>query len=373
MNQNVPLVDLYAQYAPLKDEIFSAWDAALKSMRLFLGPNVQAFEQEFAAYCGVPHAIGASDGTTALHLALRGAGIEPGDEVITVSHTFIATAEAILLAGAKPVFVDIYPDTCLMDVSQIESKITSKTKVILPVHLYGQCVDMDPLLEIARKHNLVVIEDACQAHGATYKGRKAGSMGDAAAFSFYFTKNLGAYGEAGIVTTNNPEIARRVKMIRDHGSEKRYYHEMLGWNGRLDELQAAALRIKLNHLDQWNQQRRDHAEYYQQGLGGIDMILPATAEDNQNVFHLYVIRLPERDALREFLSTKGIGTGIHYPVPIHLQESFSDTSDGLGSLPVTEQITGEILSLPMYPELSTEQMDWVIENVKAFLLERVAV
>jgi dTDP-4-amino-4,6-dideoxygalactose transaminase len=371
MNNNVPLVDLYAQYEPLRDEIFSAWDAALKSMRLFLGPNVQAFEQEFADYCGVSSAVGASDGTTALHLALRGAGIGPGDEVITVSHTFIATAEAILLAGAKPVFVDVCPDTYLMDVSQIEAKITPKTKAILPVHLYGQCVDMDPLLEIAKKHNLVVIEDACQAHGATYKGRKAGSMGDAAGFSFYFTKNLGAYGEAGMVTTNTQEIARQVRMIRDHGSEKRYYHEMLGWNGRLDELQAAALRIKLKHLDEWNEQRRSNAAYYQQGLQETGVMLPVTAKHNQHVFHLFVIRHPERDVLREYLSTRGIGTGIHYPVPVHMQECYANLSEGAGSLPVTEKITQEILSLPMYPELTREQTDWVIESMKAFLSEPI--
>jgi dTDP-4-amino-4,6-dideoxygalactose transaminase len=371
MNQNVQLVDLYAQFEPLKDEIFTAWDSALKGMRLFLGPNVQAFEKEFAEYCNVPHAIGVSDGTTGVHLALRGAGIRPGDEVITVSHTFIATTEAILLSGAKPVFVDINADTCLMDVSQIEAKITPKTKAILPVHLYGQCVDMDPLLEIARRHNLVVIEDACQAHGATYKGRKAGSMGDAAGFSFYFTKNMGAYGEAGMVTTRHPELARRVKMIRDHGSEKRYYHEMLGWNGRLDELQAAVLRIKLKHLETWNEQRRVNAAYYQQGLQETGIIAPVEASDNQHVYHLYVIRTPERDALREFLSGKGIGTGIHYPVPVHLQEYCANMSDGIGSLPVTEGITPEILSLPMYAELTTEQMDWVLKNVKLFMQEHV--
>jgi dTDP-4-amino-4,6-dideoxygalactose transaminase len=371
MNKNIPLVDLYAQYEPIQDEIWSAWDAALKSMRLFLGPNVQAFEQEFADYCGVSHAIGVSDGTSAIHMALRAVGVGPGDEVITVSHTFIATTEAILLAGAKPVFVDVYPDTYLMDVQQIEARITPQTKAILPVHLYGQCVDMDPVLDIAKKYSLRVIEDACQAHGAIYKGRKAGSMGDAAGFSFYFTKNLGAYGEGGMVTTNNPEIARTVKMIRDHGSEKRYYHEMLGWNGRLDELQAAALRIKLKHLDQWNEMRRRNAEYYRKALEGLGVVLPVETDGNQPVYHLFVIRAQERDALREYLSTHGIGTGIHYPVPIHLQECYAGMSEGKGSLPVTEQITQEILSLPMYAELTTEQIDWVIENIKDFVKERI--
>ena len=372
MNKNVPLVDLYAQYEPLKDEIWSTWDRALKSMRLFLGPNVQAFEQEFAQYCGVSHAIGVSDGTNAVHLALRAAGVGLGDEVITVSHTFIATAEAILLAGARPVFVDVCPDTYLMDTQQIEAKITPKTKAILPVHLYGQCVDMDPVLEIAKKHDLLVIEDACQAHGATYKGRKAGSLGNAAAFSFYFTKNLGAYGEAGMVTSNDPEIARKVRMIRDHGSEKRYYHEMLGLNGRLDELQAATLRVKLKHLDSWNEMRRENAEYYRKAHAGQEVIPPVEVSENRHVYHLFVIKTQARDILREHLSEHGIGTGVHYPIPIHLQECYSDMSEGKGSLPVTEQIAQEILSLPMYAELTKDQIDWVVENIKEAMEERVS-
>jgi dTDP-4-amino-4,6-dideoxygalactose transaminase len=256
MSQSIPLVDLHAQYQPLKDEIHAAWDEVLSGMQLFLGPNVRAFEQEFAAYCGVQDAIGICDGTTAIEIALRAADIGRGDEVITVSHTFIATTEAIILIGAVPVFVDIDPQTFLMDVSQIESAITARTRAILPVHLYGQCVDMDPILDIAKRHHLIVIEDACQAHGSTYKNQKAGSMGHLAAFSFYFTKNLGAYGEGGIVTTNDPDLARKVRMLRDHGSEKRYYHDIIGRNGRLDELQAAVLRIKLCHLDTWNDQRR---------------------------------------------------------------------------------------------------------------------
>lgn len=367
MNNNVPLVDLYAQYEPLKDEIRSSWDAVLKNMRLFLGPNVQSFEHEFANYCGVSHAIGVSDGTNALHIALRSVGVGPGDEVITISHTFIATVEAILLSGAKPVFVDINPDTYLMDIRQIETKITPRTKAILPVHLYGQCVDMDSILDIAKRYKLLVIEDACQAHGATYKGHKAGSMGDIAGFSFYFTKNLGAYGEGGMITTNNPDFANNVKMIRDHGSEKRYYHDMLGWNGRLDELQAAALRIKLKHLDHWNEKRRENAEYYRKCLTGSGIVLPLEAEGNIPVYHLFVIRTKVRDQLREYLSAHGVGTGIHYPVPIHMQNYYNNLGEGEGSLPVTEQITREILSLPMYAELTTEQIDWVVENIKTFI------
>ena len=363
MNNPIPLVDLRAQYDPLKEQIQAAWGEILTSMRLFLGPNVQAFEKEFAAYCGAADAIGVSDGTTALHLALRACGIGAGDEVITVSHTFIATAEAILLAGARPVFVDIDPDTYTMDVTQIEGRITPHTRAILPVHLYGQCADMDPILEIARRHGLVVIEDACQAHGATYKGRKAGSLGTLAAFSFYFSKNLGAYGEGGMVTTNDPALAHRVRMMRDHGSEKRYYHEILGWNGRLDELQAAALRVKLPHLDNWNVRRHELAAFYNQALAGSGLVTPFEKPGNRHIYHMYVIRSPQREALREHLNQQNIGTGIHYPVPIHLQHSFAEFGYQRGHLPVTEQVVDEILSLPMYPELTQVQVERVVAEV----------
>jgi dTDP-4-amino-4,6-dideoxygalactose transaminase len=371
MSQNIPLVDLKAQYQPLKADIHAAWDQALDSMHLFLGPNVQAFEKEFADYLGVEYAIGVSDGTNALHLALRAAGIEQGDEVVTVSHTFIATGEAILLAGAVPVFVDIDPRTYLMDANQIEDHITPRTRAILPVHLYGQCADMDSILAIAEKYGLIVIEDACQAHGADYKGRKAGSMGTLGTFSFYFTKNLGAYGEGGMVTTNDPELARRVRMMRDHGSEKRYHHELLGWNGRLDELQAAVLRVKLSHLDSWNDQRRDNASFYQDVLSELDIITPVEVPDNHHVFHLYVIRSPHRDALRSYLGERGIGTGIHYPIPIHLQSVFENLDYPPGSLPITEEVTGEILSLPMYAELTHKQINHVGEEIRLFMTELV--
>ena len=252
----IPLVDLHAQYVPLKDEIFAGMEKVFESMHLFLGENVQALEKEFAQFCGAQYGIGVSDGTAALQIILRAMDIGPGDEVITVSHTFIATAEAIVLAGATPVFVDINRDTYLMDVAQVEARITPRTKAILPVHLYGQTVDMDPLLEIAGRHGLKVIEDACQAHGATYKGRRAGSLGDAAAFSFYYSKNLGALGEGGFITTSDPEIYRKARMIRDHGSERRYYHDLIGFNGRLDEIQAVVLRAKLPHLEEYNRLRR---------------------------------------------------------------------------------------------------------------------
>jgi dTDP-4-amino-4,6-dideoxygalactose transaminase len=368
MEQHIPLVDLKAQFKPLKAEIFKAWEEVMESMNLFLGPNVQTLEKNFAEYCGVSHAIGVCDGTKAVLLALKAVGVEPGDEVITVSHTFIATVEAIMLIGATPVFVDVHADTCLMDVSQVEEKITPKTKAIVPVHLYGQCVDMDPLLDIASRHHLFVIEDACQAHGAEYKERKAGSLGDLGAFSFYFTKNLGAYGEGGIVTTKDPELARRVRMLRDHGSEKRYYHDMIGWNARLDELQAAALRIKLPYLDQWNDQRRELADLYREKLANVDIILPEEIHYNRHVYHLFVIRMKNRDGLRTWLNGKGIGTGIHYPVPAHLQKACADLGYPAGSLPVTEQVTQEILSLPMYADLTPGQVETVVAAIHEFII-----
>jgi dTDP-4-amino-4,6-dideoxygalactose transaminase len=367
----IPLVDLKVTFEPLKEQIFKAWEEALSGMRLFLGPNVQAFEQEFASYCGSKHAIGVSDGTNAVHLALRACGVGPGDEVITVSYTFIATTEAIMLAGATPVFVDIDPLTYNIDVSQIENRITPKTRAILPVHLYGQCADMDPIMEIARRHNIYVIEDACQAHGAEYKGRKAGSLGDIAAFSFYFTKNLGAYGEGGIVTTDDDVLAKKVRMLRDHGSEKRYYHEFLGWNARLDELQAAVLRIKLPHLDEWNEGRRAAAEHYTQSLLPLDIELPYEASYNRHIYHLYVIRHPDRDGLRQFLTDNNVGTGIHYPVPNHLQNSFKEFGYGPGTLPVTEIVSRDILSLPMYAGITLEQVERVNHFIHSFSHEMV--
>ena len=328
---NIPLVDLHKQYAPLKHEILSGIEQALDGMHLFLGENVQALEREFAQFCGTQHGIGVSDGTAALHIILRAMGIGAGDEVITVSHTFIATAEAIVLAGARPVFVDIDPTTYLMDVAQVEAKIGPHTKAILPVHLYGQTVDMDPLLELAAQHGLKVIEDACQAHGAEYKGRRAGSLGDAAAFSFYFSKNLGAYGEGGFITTNDDELARKMRMIRDHGSERRYYHDLIGLNARLDELQAVVLRAKLKHLEAWNGLRRRHAARYNTLLREAGVVTPVGLPENQHVYHLYVIRAAHRDALQAHLKSQGVATGIHYPVPLHLQRALGDSPRALAS------------------------------------------
>ena len=362
----IPLVDLKKQYAPLKDEILSGISHVLDGMQLFLGENVQGLEKEFAQFCGADYGIGVSDGTTALHIILRAMDIGEGDEVITVSHTFIATAEAILLAGAKPVFVDIDPNTFLMDVSQVEAKITPRTKAILPVHLYGQTVDMDPLLEIAHRHGLRVVEDACQAHGAEYRGRRAGSLGDAAAFSFYYSKNLGAYGEGGFITTSDPELYRKMRMIRDHGSERRYYHDLLGMNARLDEIQAVVLRLKLPHLSEWNDLRREHARQYNALLKDTPVLPPVQCPENRAVYHLYVIRASRRDELQAFLKSQGIFAGIHYPVPVHLQPSMSSQGYRVGDLSVTERAVEEILSLPMYAELSEDEVRKVADAVKEF-------
>ena len=360
----IPLVDLKAQYLPLKDEIRTSMDKILEGMNLFLGPNVQAFENDFANFCGVRWGIGVGSGTDALQLALLASDIGEGDEVITVSHTFIATAEAIHNIGAVPVFVDINPHTYLMDVSQIEARKTARTKAILPVHLYGQVVDMDPLLDIAHKNGLMVIEDACQAHGAEYRGKRAGSFGDVSCFSFYFSKNLGAYGEAGMVVTNNSDIADKLRMLRDHGQLSKYHHPIPGCNSRLDELQAAVLRIKLKRLEGWNEKRRQHAHFYDQGLKDGGVVTPVEDDGKKHVYHLYVVRSKARDDLRQWLADRGIQTGIHYPVPVHLQEWCQTYSPD--TFPVTERTVDEILSLPMYPELTEEQLSRVIEAICDF-------
>ena len=363
---NIPLVDLHAQYVPLKDEIITGMEAVFESMQLFLGRNVQALEKDFAAYCGAQYGVGVSDGTNALQIILRAMDIGPGDEVITVSHSFIATAEAIVLVGAKPVFVDIKRDSMLMDVSQVEARITPRTKAVIPVHLYGQVADMDPLLDLAKRYNLKIVEDACQAHGAAYREQRAGSLGDAAAFSFYYSKNLGAFGEGGFISTNDPEIYRKARMIRDHGSERRYYHDLLGMNARLDEIQAVVLRAKLPHLEEYNQLRREHAALYKQLLADLPVMAPEELPGNHHIYHMYVIRAPRRDELQAWLKEHGIGTGIHYPVPIHLQNSMSHAGGKIGDLPVTEEVVEQILSLPMYPELSDEAIYTVVDSIREF-------
>jgi len=369
---HIPLVDLKKQYQGLKEEILAEIGDALDGMQLFLGKNVQAFESDFAAYCSTEYAIGVGSGTDALHLALLACGIGPGDEVITVSNTFFATVEAIALVGARPVFVDIDPDTYNMDPSQVEQAITNRTKAIIPVHLYGHPADMDPILDLARSHKIKVIEDACQAHGAEYKGHRTGSLGDAGCFSFYFTKNLGAYGEAGIVTTSDPEIARQCRLLRDHGQDPKYYHSLFGVNDRLDEIQAAILKVKLPHLNEWTNNRRNIAQAYNADLPE-SIVKPQEKSWAKHVYHLYVIRTPYRDELRSWLEAKGIGAGMHYPVPIHLQEAWRDYGGGNVSLPVTERVVGEILSLPMYPELSTEEVNYICKSVQEFAESKVQV
>ena len=364
--QPIQFVDLKKQYAPYKGEILLGIERILDGMQLFLGENVRSLETEFAAFCGAKHGIGVSDGTAALNIILRAMDIGRGDEVITVSHSFIATTEAILLANAKPVFVDIDPDTLLMDTSQIEAKINKHTKAILPVHLYGQTVDMDPIMEIAHKHGLKVIEDACQAHGAEYKGRTAGNLGDAAGFSFYYSKNLGAYGEGGFITTSDDEIARKCRMIRDHGSEVRYHHEMLGWNGRLDEIQACVCRVKLPHLAEWNNDRIQHAALYEKLLLNAPVTTPKKKPENKHIYHLYVIRAPRRDDLQAYLKSNGVNTGIHYPIPIHLQKATSSLGYKVGDLPITEKVVTEIISLPMFAELRDDEISCVANAVHTF-------
>ncbi|MEN6434451.1 MAG: DegT/DnrJ/EryC1/StrS family aminotransferase [Anaerolineaceae bacterium] len=362
----IQFVDLKKQYAPLKEEILANISSVFDSMQLFLGKNVQALEKEFSEFCEVEYGFGVSEGTTALHVILRAMEIGPGDEVITVPNTFIATVEAIVLAGAKPVFVDIDPHTYLMDVTKIEEKITPNTKAILPVHLYGQTADMDPILDIASRHHLRVIEDACQAHGARYKGRRAGSLGDAAAFSFYFSKNLGAYGEGGFISTKDPEIARKVRMLRDHGSEVRYHHDLIGLNARPDEIQAVVLRAKLPHLEEWNSKRRQHAALYTSLLTDTMVKTPTVDFSNEPVFHLYVIQTPKRDELQTYLKEHGIFTGIHYPIPIHLQKACATLGYKQGDFPVTEEVTPRILSLPMFAELQDNEIEYVASTIKEF-------
>ena len=363
----IPFVDLRVQYNPLREEILHALAEVLDSMHLFLGPNQQAFEREFATYCGTKDAVGVSNGTDAIELALRALGIGAGDEVITQPNSFIATAEAISAVGATPVFVDVNIHTSTLDPSLLEDAITPRTKAVIPVHLYGRPADMTAIVALARKHGIAVIEDACQAHGATLNGHRAGSLGDLACFSFYFSKNLGAYGEGGAVTTNDPELASRVRLYRDHGSRVRYQHDVVGRNARLDEMQAAILRIKLRHLDGWNKQRRANAAKLSAALAGTSLVLPVPGGDDvREVFHLYVVRHPRRDALKDFLTERGIGVGIHYPLPIHLQPAYASLGYALGAFPVTEQLAPEILSLPMYAELTDDQITRVADAVRVF-------
>jgi dTDP-4-amino-4,6-dideoxygalactose transaminase len=369
VREAIPLVDLKREFAPMRPDVEQAFASILDSMRLFLGPNVQAFEQEYASYLGADHCVGVGDGTMALHLALRACGIGPGDEVITVSNTFFATVEAIVLAGATPVFVDVDETTFTMNLADAERAITLRTRALLPVHLYGRMADMTGIMDLARRYDLRVIEDACQAHGARHAGKAAGTIGDAGCFSFYYSKNLGAFGEAGGVTTNDPEIAHRIRMLRDHGSNVRYHHDALGVNGRLDELQAAVLRIKLPCLDGRNELRRIHARRYNEALADLPVVTPHIPGP-EHVFHLYVIRTEARDELRDHLAGEGIHTGIHYPIPCHLQPACRPFQADQRRLPVTESVAGEILSLPMFPELREDEIDRVVSSITSFFATR---
>lgn len=359
----IPFVDLKAQYQSIKSEVNAAIQGVLDSCQFTLGSEVAAFEQEFAAYSQAEFGVAVNTGTSALHMALLAAGVGRGDEVITVPFTFIATASAIDYTGAKPVFVDIDPKTFTMDPAKIEAAITPRTKAIIPVHLYGQPADMDPIMEIARRRNLVVIEDAAQAHGAEYKGRRAGSIGDMGCFSFYPGKNLGAYGEGGLVTTGNPEFARTIRMLRDWGAEKKYHHVLKGYNFRMEGIQGAVLRVKLRYLEGWTEARRTAAAHYDRMLAGTGVPTPWAAPNVRHVYHVYAIRTSERARWQAELSEQGIQTGIHYPIPVHLQPAFAELGHKVGDFPESEAAANSVLSLPMFPEITQAQCATVSEAI----------
>ena len=363
----IPFLDLKATSAQVADEVSNRWKTILEQSDFVLGREVDHFEREFAEYCGCDHAIGVASGLDALKLILRAMDIGAGDEVITAANSFIATALAISSVGAVPVLVDIADKDFLIDVQAFEKAITPKTKAIIPVHLYGQAADMDPIVEIAHKHGLKVIEDACQAHGALYKGCRCGSLGDAAAFSFYPGKNLGAFGDGGAATTSDDTLADRIRMLRNYGSLRRYRHDELGENSRLDTVQAAVLSVKLQYLEGWNAARRRIAARYAEGLKDVaEVRLPFTNGYAEHVHHLYVIRSARRDDLMKYLQERGIGCIIHYPIPIHLQKAYASIGWKLGDFPVTERAAPEILSLPLFPTMSDEQVDYVVESVADF-------
>jgi dTDP-4-amino-4,6-dideoxygalactose transaminase len=364
---NVPFLDLKVQYRQIESEVLPVVTEAMQNGAFIGGPQVSGFEEEFAAFCDSRYCVGVGSGTDALRFALMAAGVGGGHEVITVPNTFIATTEAISQTGARPVFVDVDPQTCNLDPEKIEAKITARTKAIVPIHLYGQPADMDPITEIADRHGLAVVEDACQAHGALYKDKKAGSMGLAGCFSFYPGKNLGAFGEGGAVVTQEERTAETIRMIRDHGQNKKYYHDVEGYNGRLDAIQAGVLRIKLKRLAAWNESRRKNAAYYNERLSDIPGIqLPVEADYARSVYHLYVIHTDRRDAMQQFLADKGIATGLHYPKPLHLQNAYAHLGLAEGAFPAAENSARHLLSLPMFAELTRDQMDYVADSIKEF-------
>lgn len=369
----IPFVDLQGQYQTIRDEVRASIDRVLDSGQYVLGPEVVLFEEEFAAYTGTAFGVGVNSGTSALHLALLAAGVGPGDDVVTVPFTFVATVAAVRYVGARPIFVDIEPGSFTMDVGQLEAALTPHTKAIIPVHLYGQSVDMDPILAIARRRGIVVIEDAAQAHGARYKGRPVGGLGDFGCFSFYPGKNLGAYGEGGMIVTNDAQSAERLRMLRDWGAKEKYHHECLGFNYRMEGIQGAILRVKLRRLENWNKARRTAAVLYHEFLKSGLVMVPGVRPHNEHVFHIYAVRVREREALRLFLQKRGIQTGIHYPIPVHLLKGYADPRYPSGSLPCAEAASREVLSLPLFPEITKAQIETVAQSVTEFVgLQSVA-
>jgi dTDP-4-amino-4,6-dideoxygalactose transaminase len=366
-NESIPLVDLKAQYAAVRPAVDRAVQSVLDSTKFIMGPEVKTFEQAFAAFCGVAQCAGVASGTAALDLVLRSLNVGTGDEVITVAHTFIATAEAISAVGAQPVFVDIHPQTYTMDPQALVAAITPATRAILPVHIYGQPADMDAIMAVGRCYGIPVVEDAAQAHAATWNGVRAGSLGDAACFSFYPGKNLGAYGDAGAVTTANVELATQVRLLRNHGRRSKYLHEVKGYGERLDTLQAAVLTAKLAFLDEWTAARRRLATRYSELLKECNLVLPYVTPEADPAWHLYVVRTPQRDSLLEHLHKHGIGAGVHYPVPLHLQPAYADLGYQRGALPVSEEVAATCLSLPLYPEMSDTQQERVVGVIQDFV------
>lgn len=367
----IPLVDLKIQYETIKEEIQEAIKRVLESTQFILSEEVHKFEEEFAKFCGAKYCVGVNSGTDAIYLALRALRIGQNDDVVTVSHTFIATVEPVGMVGAKPIFVDIDPNTYTIDAQKIEKVITERTKAIIPVHLYGLPADMRLIMEIAKKYDLRVIEDCAQAHGAEYRGRKVGTMGDVGCFSFFPAKNLGAYGDGGAVVTNDERVALKIRMLRNHGRLKKYEHEFEGVNSRLDNLQAAILRVKLRYLEKWIERRIEKARIYNQLFAGCSgVVRPVVMNDAKHVYHLYVVRLKNRDVVQVELKKWGIATGIHYPIPLHLQPAFRHTGYKKGDLPVTEEIVKEILSLPLYPELLGVQQNFIADKVQEHIKKR---
>ena len=360
----IPFVDLPAQFRALKPEIDAAVAKVFENAQFILGPAVAAFERDFAGFCQTSEAIGVNSGTSALHLSLLAAGVGPGDEVITVPFTFVATVAAIEYAGATPVLVDVEPEFLTMDPAKLEAAITPRTKAIIPVHLFGQPADMDPIMAIARQHNLVVIEDACQAHGSEYKGKRCGSIGQIGCFSFYPGKNLGAYGEGGAVVTSDPDVAKKIRLLRAWGEEVRYEHKYRAFNYRMDGVQGAILGVKLRHLEAWTEARRRNAAEYGRQLGDTSVTLPRERQDVRHVYHLYVVRLQQRDSWRARLNDAGVQTGVHYPIPVHLQPAYRDLGYSAGDFPVCEHASREVLSLPMFPELTAAQIGEVASALR---------